>query len=166
MAASIFREKSLKRISSPEQLNDYIKVTQPSVWVALAAAAVFIAAVFIWSVTGTLPTKVGAVAVESAGGLTCYLSTEDASSVAPGMSVELSTGERGTVTAVGDLPLSPEEASQGLTSDYAIDNVVTSAWNIPVQIEVEGTLEAGHLYQVYITTDSVSPISFLLSSEG
>ena len=39
MASSIFREKSLKRISSPEQLNDYIKVSQPSVWIALAAAA-------------------------------------------------------------------------------------------------------------------------------
>ena len=49
MASSIFREKSLKRISSPEQLNDYIKVSQPSVWIALAAAAAFVVAVLIWS---------------------------------------------------------------------------------------------------------------------
>ena len=73
MASSIFREKSLKRISSPEQLNDYIKVSQPSVWIALAAAAAFVVAVLIWSVAGTVPTEVEAVAVEDGGGLTCYL---------------------------------------------------------------------------------------------
>ncbi len=27
----IFREKSLERVSSPEELNDYIRVTTPSV---------------------------------------------------------------------------------------------------------------------------------------
>ena len=70
MASSLFREKSLKRISSPEQLNDYIKVSQPSVWIALAAAAAFVVAVFIWSVAGTVPTRVEAVAVEDGGGLT------------------------------------------------------------------------------------------------
>lgn len=164
MASSIFREKSLKRISSPEQLNDYIKVSQPSVWIALAAVAAFVAAVLIWSVAGTVPTRVEAVAVEDGGGLTCYLSTEDAADVAPGMTVELSTGEHGAVTAVDDLPLSVEEVSQSLTSDYARDSVVTSDWSIPVQIDVDGALEPGHLYQVYITTGSVSPISFLLSS--
>ena len=80
------------------------------------------------------------------------------------MTVELSTGEHGAVTAVDDLPLSVEEVSQSLTSDYARDSMVTSDWSIPVQIDVDGALEPGHLYQVYITTGSVSPISFLLSS--
>ena len=34
---SIFREKSITRVSSPEQLNDYIRVTTPSVWIVLIA---------------------------------------------------------------------------------------------------------------------------------
>ena len=33
----IFREKSLKRITSPEELSDYLRVTSPSVWLVLAA---------------------------------------------------------------------------------------------------------------------------------
>ena len=28
----VYREKSLERMSSPEQLNDYLKVTKPMVW--------------------------------------------------------------------------------------------------------------------------------------
>ena len=34
---SLFRQKSIDRVSSPEQLNDYIRVTTPSVWLALIA---------------------------------------------------------------------------------------------------------------------------------
>ena len=37
MNNSIFRKKSLDRISSPEQLNDYIRVSTPSVWMVLFA---------------------------------------------------------------------------------------------------------------------------------
>ena len=36
MKNQLFREKSMERVSSPEQLNDYIRVANPSVWLALA----------------------------------------------------------------------------------------------------------------------------------
>ena len=37
---SVFREKSISRVSSPEELNDYIRVTTPSVWIVLIALVV------------------------------------------------------------------------------------------------------------------------------
>ncbi len=37
MDQNLFREKSIDRISSPEQLNDYLRVTSPAVWVILLA---------------------------------------------------------------------------------------------------------------------------------
>ncbi len=51
---SIFRDKSLERISNPEQLNDYIKVSTPSVIVILAATLILILGIFIWAVFGTI----------------------------------------------------------------------------------------------------------------
>ena len=48
----IFRQKSIKRVSSPKQLNDYIRVTTPSVWIVLAALAVLLAGMLAWSVLG------------------------------------------------------------------------------------------------------------------
>ena len=51
---SIFREKSLERVSSPEQMDEYIRVTTPSVWVALIALAVLLAGFLIWSIFGTM----------------------------------------------------------------------------------------------------------------
>lgn len=35
MSDQIFRKKSLDRISSPEQLNDYIRVANPGIWMIL-----------------------------------------------------------------------------------------------------------------------------------
>ena len=52
---SIFRKSSLERISSPEQLNEYIKISNPGVWgVLLACIALFIAVGF-WSFFGSIP---------------------------------------------------------------------------------------------------------------
>lgn len=50
----IFREKSLQRISSPEALNDYIRVTSPSVWLVLAALIILLAGMLVWSIFGTV----------------------------------------------------------------------------------------------------------------
>ena len=35
--SQIFRKSALDSISSPEQLTDYLKVTDPGVWIILAA---------------------------------------------------------------------------------------------------------------------------------
>ncbi len=51
---SIFREKSIQRVSSPENLNDYIKVTTPSVWLLLAAVLILMIGVLIWAVCGRI----------------------------------------------------------------------------------------------------------------
>ncbi len=40
---SFFRKKSLDRISSPEQLTDYLRVTNPGIWIFLAAVVVLLA---------------------------------------------------------------------------------------------------------------------------
>ena len=52
--SGVFREKSIQRVSSPEQLNDYIRVTTPSVWIVLIALAVLLAGMLAWSVFGTV----------------------------------------------------------------------------------------------------------------
>lgn len=48
----LFREKSIERISSPEDLNEYIKTSNPGVYLVLAAIIVFIIGAMIWAVLG------------------------------------------------------------------------------------------------------------------
>ena len=54
MDQQLFRKKSLDRISSPEQLNDYLRVTNPSVWVVLLAVIILLAGLLIWSSVTTI----------------------------------------------------------------------------------------------------------------
>ena len=51
---SVFREKSLEKMSSPDQMDDYIKVMTPSVWIALIALAVLIIGILVWTIFGTM----------------------------------------------------------------------------------------------------------------
>jgi hypothetical protein len=51
---SIFRKKSIERVTSPEQLNDYIKVTTPSVWLILIAMLLLIVGMLVWAVFGKI----------------------------------------------------------------------------------------------------------------
>ena len=48
----LFREKSIERISSPEALNSYIRVTSPSVWVVLLALVILLSGMLAWSIFG------------------------------------------------------------------------------------------------------------------
>ena len=56
MQESVFRKNSLKRISSPEELDDYMKVTSPSMWFVMAAIILLLAAAIVWSFTGRMET--------------------------------------------------------------------------------------------------------------
>lgn len=52
MNNSVFRKSSIDRVQSPEQLNDYIRVSNPSAWIVTIAAIILLVAVIIWSIFG------------------------------------------------------------------------------------------------------------------
>ena len=54
MNESIFRQKSLDRISLPEEIDNYMKVTRPSLWLTLGVIVLLLAALILWSVTARI----------------------------------------------------------------------------------------------------------------
>ncbi len=57
---TMFRKKVVDRISSPDQLTDYLKVTDPGIWAVLLAVILLMAGLAVWSAVGTLETKADA----------------------------------------------------------------------------------------------------------
>jgi len=47
--SSLFRKESIEHIQSPEKLNEYMRVTNPSVWVVLIAVIVLLAGMLVWA---------------------------------------------------------------------------------------------------------------------
>ena len=70
---SIFRQKSIERIESPEKLNDYLRVTSPTVWIVLAAIIVLLVGVCVWGVLGHIDSTVKAAVIVSDGGTVCLV---------------------------------------------------------------------------------------------
>ena len=55
--STIFREKNMERINSPEEMNDYIKVASPGVWMVLLAIIFLLIGVVVWGIFGTVGQK-------------------------------------------------------------------------------------------------------------
>ncbi len=53
----IFRKVALERLSSPEQLDQLLQVTNPYGWLALTAVGVILGAAVTWGFVGTIPTE-------------------------------------------------------------------------------------------------------------
>lgn len=51
---NLFRQTNLDRISSPEKLNEYIRVSRPSIWIILGAIVILFAAVAFWGMTAVI----------------------------------------------------------------------------------------------------------------
>jgi HlyD family secretion protein len=56
MEKSIFRKISLDRLSSPEQLDQLMRVTGPKTWIGLGAIFVVLTVAVVWGYTGSIPT--------------------------------------------------------------------------------------------------------------
>ena len=98
---SVFRKASMDRIQSPEQLNDYLRVTNPTVWVLLAAVIVLLTGVLIWGSFTYIGSFVDGSGQVEGGIMTVTFADDDLSkNVEAGMTV--TAGDvQATVSSVG-----------------------------------------------------------------
>ena len=68
--ASVYRKASLERIAAPEQLNDYLRVTNPAVWTVLAAVVLLLVGTLVWSCFTYIGSSVDGSAVVEHGVMT------------------------------------------------------------------------------------------------
>lgn len=129
MENQIFREKSLERLSSPEELNDYLHVTNPAIWVVLAAVVLLLSGLLIWSNFTSIVSSAAGTAVAEKGVLTVTFEDEKKEQkIQPGMevtvgntraeilSVTTDENDRITATATANLPDGVYDAKVGYHS--------------------------------------------------
>lgn len=133
--AGIFRQKSIDRISSPEQLTDYLKVTNPGIWALLAAIILLLGGLFVWSMVGNLETVADGVAVVENGTAQIMVNDTAKGDIASGMTVRIGDDEYSIATV--------EKDEYGRAVAFA-----------PID-------KADGKYDVKIVTESIHPIRFL-----
>jgi len=156
MAQNVFNKKSQERISSPDQLNDYIRVSTPGIWIVMCAIIALLAGVCIWGVFGKMETVQSATAICSDGKVTCYIDETARSAVKEGQQVKID-GKFLTIESISSAPIEVDDSFDA----YAlhISGLAVGSWVYAAELSGE-TLKDG-AYTANIITDSVSPASFL-----
>lgn len=169
MQNKLFKKSSVERFSSPEKLNDYIQVSNPSSWMVLGAALALLLGVLAWGFFGELTESVSFTGVMQQGVLRCYVDNATSAALAEDMAVTIvpvnetdaTEAVPGRVTAVAVHPMSYEEASVGLEQDYLPAVLGLSTWNILVEVEPETELYEGMVYSLSAVTDTMRPIDLV-----
>ena len=102
MEESLFRKNSMEHISSPEQLNDYLRVTSPAIWVVLIAVIILLAGLLVWASFANIDSFVSGTAQVENGKMVITFDDEKFSDkVEPGMTAQV--GDTASViTSVGN----------------------------------------------------------------
>ena len=134
---SIFRDTAVEKVSSPERLSDYLRVTNPGVWAVLAAIILLLAGLLAWACVGTLETTADAkIVVENR---VAYAALTADSALESGMTLRVAGQE------------------------YPIATVTEDAFGRPIAI-ADTALPDGS-YEGVVVVGAVRPISFLLSGD-
>ena len=152
---TVFRDKSIERISSPEQLNDYIKLSNPGVFLILGAIIIILAGACIFGIAGHMDSSVPGVTISDNGNVTCLVKKEYGDRFTENMYVKLPDGEYG----VSLRDARPEAVSDN-TDSYAlfVGNIQPGEW--VYVIDVDGSIPDG-VYDTRLVTERISPIRFL-----
>ena len=157
MNKHLFKKSNIDRVSSPEQLKDYVKVANPGVWMVISAIAILLAGVIVWGFIGRIDTTMASAIVTDGGESVMYIGETDAKKLEVGMTVR-SEGKEYTVTAISNTPIKADSS----LSDYAIyaSGLTEGEWVYEVKIDGE---HSNGVQKAEIVIESISPISFILN---
>lgn len=139
MSEEIFRKKSLDKIKSPENLDDYIRVSNPGVWLLLVSVIVLLAGACVWGIYGHIDSTVPAAVRIESGDAVCYIAEEDIASVQTGLTVRFADSEA-VITQIG------EKEGLGYVCNLSTDSSAPDGF-----------------YEGKILIKSYSPVSFVLN---
>ncbi|MBR2570679.1 MAG: hypothetical protein IKE30_00905 [Clostridia bacterium] len=143
MQERLFRKKSIERISSPEQLNDYMQVTNPGIWMVLAAVIILLAGLIVSSALATLQSTIPAQGEVLTDGRS--------------ISVELPISRKDAISP--GMPVKAAGLSAHVEYIYQNNDVLNV---IVLPDDGDASLPAG-IYDVEIIEETIAPISFLLN---
>ncbi len=174
----LFRKTSLERVSSPEQLNEYIKITNPSLIAILVAIFAILSACGFWIFSGNIPkyVELNGVAVTKNVGeqdIYCYVPITTAKRLQEGMNVQISTEyapreeygfRNGTIKNVGEEIISLDYIEENFENPNIVVPVLPNGNYVEVVIS-QGDWSSEKGESVEISDGSVCSLSVVVGEQ-
>ena len=157
MNKQLFKKSSMDKVSSPEQLQDYVKVANPGLWMVISAIVILLAGVIAWGFIGKIATTMSTAIVTDDGRSVIYVGESDVEKIDVGMTVR-SEGREYTITDIAKEPIKVD----GSLTDYAIHASGLTAGDWVYVVSIDGEHSDG-VQKADIVIESISPISFILN---
>lgn len=156
--SNLYRKESLDSIASPEEMNDYIKVTGPSIWILLGAVIVFLSGVILWSTLGSLKTTKESLALVEGGLAVCYVDKATYDDLDPDSVINLGGEFRDIISASS----TPVESSTVYDSGVLADLGYTDH-DLLYALTATSDLPKGS-YKAEVIVEQIHPMSFILGN--
>lgn len=139
MGEEIFRQKSLDKLKSPDNLDEYIKVSNPGIWLLISAVIILLVGACVWGIFGRIESTMTAHIYVTDVGATCSVPAEDVLSLKEGMLVR-----------TDDFTATIAKVSSGSNQECIC--TLSLDTNVPSGV-----------YEGQIVLESIKPLSFILN---
>ena len=158
-------KKALDRLQSPDDLDKYLRMTTPGIWVSIIACVAILLGIIAWAVFGSVSdhiTKKGGAGVD---GIVCFVDTDTALRIKPGDFAYVD-GNLETVLYVEEWATDVDNyKSEGLT-DLEIRQLAGDVKMVhPVIISDSEHYDLKKSVEVTITVDQKTPLSMIFGKK-
>ncbi len=155
--SSIFSQKALDKVTSPEDLNGYLKVTRPGIWFVLIAFVILLIGVIAWAILGRLETTVNVAVISSNNSVVCLVPTESCEDVLSSGKIKISDKEY----TLKDAGYSKMTVTEDIGADIINNGLLTAGQEV-IPLQVDAKLMNG-VYVGNVVTEAVKPITFIIN---
>lgn len=117
MNKPIFTQKAMKKLRTPDDMEKYVQVTNPGMWVILGACAALLLGLLAWGFLGTVSVTIQTRGVYADGKMFCLVSPAEYDMIRIGDKANIG-GTSWTVTECNIVPITRRQAVSFLGSEY------------------------------------------------
>ncbi len=142
-AQEVFRRSTMNRIASADELDHYIKVTNPSAWVVTIAAFLLVAGIIVWAFVATVPVTIETTGVlidssdNSKMAVVCFVDKSTADKIDKSGAIASASDVAAESVAVNPTPVSSTEIVNFFDSDFYVEALHLSDWNYVVSLAID-----------------------------
>ena len=181
-AQEVFKRSTMNRIASADELDHYIKVTNPSAWAVVLAALLLVVGIIVWAVVAIVPITVNTTGYTIQAPeldktlVICYVDKSTAEKIRESGAKATVSGVEASNVYVAPTPMSSAEIAQALNNDFYMDALHLDDWNYVTTIEldedptrsdfaIDSDYGESSLVPVSITVSEKRPINIVLGKK-